>query len=142
MKTDIKKVKVITLEMMENDKLYDKMLDEYVDYFYDLECGDYDDVFNEEFEKAYFFRRVLSVLAGDDIPLSAAVGLNRAPSVLDSLYLVKENYIGDSDADTDLFKFVIDFGFRLYEVYSELDKKDDKELYDEDDEDDDFHFED
>jgi len=123
MKNDIKKVDFISFEMDMNDKTYRKM-QFFVD---DLESiliyDDLDDTEAFEFlDKIYFGRRVLSVLANNDIPVKAAIGLFCSEDIICELYDSKEEYIGDSDADTDIFEFVIEYGYREYDRLSVEDR--------------------
>ena len=68
MKNDIKKVEKITPEMALNDIVYLMMQEEYDDLEQTIDCGDYESI-DEQMSRAYFYKRVLSVLANDDIPL-------------------------------------------------------------------------
>lgn len=114
MKTDIKRITEVTREMKLNDIVYNRMrdeLNEYIDLIVDL----YHEELAERFEELYFYQRVLSVLSNYDLPLKAAIGYFDLLDCLETLFDVKENHIGDSDSDADIFKFVVEFGYELYD---------------------------
>ena len=112
MKNDVKKVKTVTSEMCINDLVYGIMSDELDDMICDC-----DDV-AEEFEKLYFAKRVLSVLQNNDMPIRAAVGLLDNVDIIEALYEDKDEYIGDSDSDTDILNYIIEHGYRHYDEIS------------------------
>ena len=99
MKNDVKKVNEITTEMRINDLIY-KIIDDELD---------------EEFEKLYFAKRVLSVFQNNDMPIRAAVGLLDNVDIIEALYEDKDEYIGDSDSDTDIWNYVVEHGYRHYD---------------------------
>lgn len=109
MKNDVRKVNKITTEMRINDLIYKIIDDELDDMIYD--CDELD----EEFEKLYFAKRVLSVLENNDMPLRAAVGLFDNVDIIESLYENKDEYIGDSDSDTDIWNYILEHGYRHYD---------------------------
>lgn len=109
MKNDVKKVNEITTEMRINDLIYKIIDDELDDMIYD--CDELD----EEFEKLYFAKRVLSVFQNNDMPIRAAVGLLDNVDIIESLYEDKDEYIGDSDSDTDIWNYVVEHGYRHYD---------------------------
>ena len=114
MKTDLKRITEVTREMKLNDMVYDRMrdeLDEYIDHIVDL----YPEELTKRFEKLYFYQRVLSVLSNYDLPLKAAIGYFDLLNCLETLFDVKENRIGDSDSDADIFKLVVEYGYELYD---------------------------
>lgn len=114
MKTDMKRITEITREMKLNDMVYDRMRDElnkYIDLIADL----YPEELPERFEELYFYQRVLSVLSNYDLPFKAAIGYFDLLNCLETLFDEKENHIGESDSDADIFKFVIEFGYKLYD---------------------------
>lgn len=121
MKNDVNKVEKITFEMEINDIEYCLMQDEYDDLSDDIDYGDYDD-FEEEMDRAYFYKRVLSLLANEDVPPRAAVGLYSKDGILNELYSNRETYIGESDTDEDIYKYVIEYGYRRYDQIAHLGK--------------------
>lgn len=112
MKNDVKRIETVTTEMRINDLVYGIMSDELDDMICDC-----DDV-AEEFEKLYFARRVLSVLQNNDMPVRAAVGLLDNVDIIEALYENRDEYIGDSDADADIWSFVVEHGYRHYDEIS------------------------
>lgn len=109
MKNDVKKVNEITTEMRINDLIYKIIDDELDDMIYD--CDELD----KEFEKLYFAKRVLSVFQNNDMPIRAAVGLLDNVDIIEALYDDKDEYIGDSDSDTDIWNYVVEHGYRHYD---------------------------
>ena len=109
MKNDVKKVNEITTEMRINDLIYKIIDDELDDMIYD--CDELD----KEFEKLYFAKRVLSVFQNNDMPIRAAVGLLDNVDIIEALYEDKDEYIGDSDSDTDIWNYVVEHGYRHYD---------------------------
>ena len=99
----------LSTEMRVNDLLYNIIFDELDDMIYDCEN------LADEFEMLYFGQRVLSVLENNDMPLRAAVGLFDNVDIIESLYEDKEEYIGDSDSDTDIWNYILDHGYRHYD---------------------------
>ena len=67
------------------------------------------------FEKLYFAKRVLSVFQNNDMPIRAAVGLLDNVDIIEALYEDKDEYIGDSDSDTDIWNYVVEHGYRHYD---------------------------
>ena len=117
MKIDIKKVEKITDEMFINDISYRIMQKEYDQLIQTIDEGEYDNI-ETMMNAAYFYKRVLSVLENKDIPIRAAIGLIDTYEVLNGLYEDKDEYIGDSDADTDIYEYVIEYGYRMYDRIS------------------------
>ncbi len=115
MKNDLKEVKIVTTEMSLNDYNYSTMQKEYDDLVFDVTIGIFDDEFEEVLDKVYFFKRVLSVLSGNDIPLRAAVGFFDMVYPLEELYNMKDRFIGDDDSDSAIFEYVLEYGYRAYE---------------------------
>lgn len=109
MKNDIRKADEITVEMRVNDIVYGIISDELDNMICD--CED----LPEEFEKLYFAKRVLSVLENSDMPIRAAVGLLDNVFIVDALLEDKDEYIGESDTDTDIYNFVVEHGYRHYD---------------------------
>ena len=101
MKNDIKKLEKITDEMFINDISYKIMQKEYDLLIRAIDEGEYDNI-EPMMRAAYFYKRVLSVLENKDIPMRASIGLIDTYKVLDGLFEDKDEYIGDSDADTDI----------------------------------------
>ena len=122
MRTDIIKVTDITVEEELNDRLYNKMQAELNSRIFDYYCDFYD--YEEaalitDFEKLYFMRRILSVLRNHDLPLKPAIGLYAFNSRLDIIELYREDYLDDEDSDIELFDFLIELGYRFYDIISE-----------------------
>ena len=109
MKNDIRKADEVTVEMHVNDIVYGIISDELDNMICD--CED----LPEEFEKLYFAKRVLSVLENSDMPIRAAVGLLDNVFIVDALLEDKDEYIGESDTDTDIYNFVVEHGYRHYD---------------------------
>lgn len=95
--------------MRVNDLLYNIIFDELDEMIYDCEN------LTDEFTMLYFGQRVLSVLENNDMPLRAAVGLFDNVDIIESLYEDKDEYIGDSDSDTDIWNYILDHGYRHYD---------------------------
>ncbi len=117
MKNDIERVEKMTVEMDVNDIAYSVMQNEYEELVEDIDGGDYDFI-DEELDRAYFYKRVLSVLENEDIPVRASIGLIDRVTILDELYENKYDYIGESDTDEDIYKYVIEYGYRMYDRIS------------------------
>lgn len=131
MKNDLRPVEEITTEMTFNDMLYKKMqfdlsIVESLLAKYPDDDKEYVKFLLDEY---YFFKRVLSVLANEDIPFKACAGLFMLLDVLPTLYDEKENFIGESDADEDIYKFVIEFGYRQFDEWLVMDKKEAFEMF-------------
>ena len=115
MRTDIQKVKQITKEMKINDLLYKEMTTEYDAYvkgLYRLER----ELIPEALEQLYFHKRILSVLSGQDLPLRSAIGLYSLNDKLLKIEAQREQYIGDSDTDNDTYTFLMELGYRIYDL--------------------------
>ena len=119
MRTDIHRVKQITKEMRINDLLYDKLKEEYDCYVSGLRCLDMSHI-SEAMELLYFHRRILSVLSAHDLPLRSAVGLFSLESRLMKIEARREQYIGDSDTDTDVYYFLMELGYRIYDLITPI----------------------
>lgn len=91
------------------DLIYKIIDDELDDMIYD--CDELD----KEFEKLYFAKRVLSVFQNNDMPIRAAVGLLDNVDIIEALYEDKDEFIGDSDSDTDIWNYVVEHGYRHYD---------------------------
>ncbi len=126
MRNDIRKIDNITNEMEVNNKLYYDMLEEFYegldDYFY---AADEDDIM-DDFETLYFKRRILSVMERHDIPFRAAIGLFFHGKRLALLNMYREEYLDDEDSDTDIYKFILELGYRFYDLISYLGDNEDK----------------
>lgn len=109
MKNDVRKVEELSTEMRVNDLLYSIIFDELDEMIYACEN------LADEFEMLYFGQRVLSVLENNDMPLRAAVGLFDNVDIIESLYEDKDEYIGDSDSDTDIWNYILEHGYRHYD---------------------------
>ena len=114
MKNDIKKVEEVTFEMKLNDIIFRFMQSEYDRLVYEIEDELYDDI-DEMLDRLYFYRRVMSILENYDLPEKAVIGLFCSVDILDHLYSEVEDYIGDSDTDNDIYRYVIEYGYRAYD---------------------------
>ena len=119
MKIDIEKLEKITDEMFANDLSYRIMQKEYDMFIEDIDAGNYESI-DSVMRTAYFYKRVLSVLENKDIPFRAAIGLIDTYKVLDGLYEDRYEYIGDSDTDEDIYEYVLEYGYRMYDQISHL----------------------
>lgn len=131
MKNDLRPVEEITTEMTFNDMLYKKMQFDLsiVESLLAKYPGDDKEYVKFLLDEYYFFKRVLSVLANEDIPFKACAGLFMLLDVLPTLYDEKENFIGESDTDEDIYKFVIEFGYRQFDEWLVMDKKEAFEMF-------------
>ena len=119
MKIDIEKLEKITDEMFANDLSYRIMQKEYDMFIEDIDAGNYESI-DSVMRTAYFYKRVLSVLENKDISFRAAIGLIDTYKVLDGLYEDRYEYIGDSDTDEDIYEYVLEYGYRMYDQISHL----------------------
>ena len=71
MKNDVKKLEKITDEMKVNDMVFSFIVAEYSKLEKAIDFGNYYQI-EDELDKAYFYRRVISVLDSNDLPLAAA----------------------------------------------------------------------
>ena len=120
MRTDINKIDDITPEMKLNDILYKEMQEELNDlvlYFY-FDDYDYDEESNIifDFEDLYFARRVLSVIKNHDLPFKAAIGLYFFDDRLETINDFREDFLLDEDSDTEMFEFILELGYRFYDL--------------------------
>ena len=126
MRNDIKKIDNVTKEMEVNNKLYYEMLKEFYDclddYYY---YADEDDMM-DDFETLYFKRRVLSVMEKHDIPFRAAIGLFFHKNRLALLNMYKDEYIEDDGSDVEIFAFILELGYRFYDLISYLGNSEEK----------------
>jgi len=131
MKNDLRPVEEITTEMTFNDMLYKKMQFDLsiVESLLAKYPGDDKEYVKFLLDEYYFFKRVLSVLANEDIPFKACAGLFMLLDVLPTLYDEKENFIGESDADEDIYKFAIEFGYRQFDEWLVMDEKEAFEMF-------------
>ena len=120
MRTDINKIDDITPEMKLNDILYKEMQEEFNDlvlYFY-FDNYDYDEesdiIF--DFEDLYFARRILSVIKNHDLPFKAAIGLYFFNDRLETINDFREDFLLDEDSDTEMFEFILELGYRFYDL--------------------------
>ena len=123
MKNDLKRVGNLDFEMRINDMVYKKMQFEFNYVNNKLKKGVFID---EEYGKQlldqhYFFMRVLSVLQNNDIPERACMGLFLLYSILTNLYRDKTDFIGESDSDNDIYKYVVEYGYRQLDRFCQMD---------------------
>ncbi len=107
--------------MKVNDIVFRFVITEYSKLEKAIDVGDYYRI-EDELDRAYFYRRVISVLENNDLPLPAAVGLFGTSRILNALYYSRNDYIGDSDSDADIFKMLLEFGYRQYDEISYLER--------------------
>ena len=123
MKNDLKRVGNLDFEMRINDMVYKKMQHELNFVEGTLKRG----IFVNERQKQslldrhYFFKRVLSILQNNDIPERACMGLFLLHSVLACLHEYKCDYIGESDNDSDIYKYVVEYGYRRLDKLCQMD---------------------
>ena len=115
MRTDIQRVKQITKEMKINDLLYKEMKTEYDSYVKGLYLLERE-MIPEALEQLYYHKRMLSVLSGQDLPIRCAIGLYALKDKLLKIEAQREQYIGDSDTDTDVYAFLMELGYRIYDL--------------------------
>lgn len=125
MRNDLKRVDNIDFEMHINDMVYRKMQFEFNYVNNKLKKGLFVD---EEYGKQlldqhYFFMRVLSVLQNNDIPERSCMGLFLLYSILTNLYRDKTDFIGESDSDNDIYKYVVEYGYRCIDNICKMDTK-------------------
>ena len=118
MRTDIERIVGVTEEMKLNDRLYREMceeLDRRIEFIAEfapkLLCG--------EFETLYFWRRVLSVLKNHDLPFHCAVGLFFLSNRLEVLSSLRHSYIDDEDDEAEIFKYILEVGYKAYDELTE-----------------------
>ena len=123
MKNDLEKIDNINYEMKLNDMVFRKMqLDlENSNELFTQKGHDDIKIQNRLFEKNYFFRRVLSVLSDNDIPVNACIGLFTLTDILPELFDHRDEFIGDSDSDSDIYGYVIEYGYRKLDELVSLD---------------------
>ena len=114
MRTDIDRINEVTEEMRLNDRLYNEMreeLDREIKYIVEFEP----DLLFDEFETLYFWRRVLSVLENHDLPFKCAVGLSFFSDKLEMLSSLRDSYIADEDSEAEIFKYILEIGYKAYD---------------------------
>lgn len=114
MRTDIDRINEVTEEMRLNDRLYNEMreeLDREIKYIVEFEP----DLLFDEFETLYFWRRVLSVLENHDLPFKCAVGLSFFGDKLEMLSSLRDSYIADEDSEAEIFKYILEIGYKAYD---------------------------
>ena len=126
MRNDIKKIDNVTKEMEVNNELYYDMLEELFDSVCDYYYSADEDKMMDDFETLYFKRRILSVMERHDIPFRAAIGLFFHKDRLDLLCKYREEYLDDEDSDTDVYKFILELGYRFYDLISYLGDNEEK----------------
>ncbi len=119
MKNDVAKLETITNEMLINDLSFKLIQKEYDSFIWSIHEGKYERIENA-MEKVYFYKRVLSILSNKDLPIRSAIGLIDTYKVLDGLYEDKYAFIGDSDTDEDIYEYVLEYGYRMYDHISHL----------------------
>jgi len=132
MRTDLNRISKVTKEMRLNDKLYNDMKKELDDFIIEYYFNDYD--FDDEdliydFETLYFMRRILSVIEKHDLPFNAVVGLSIMKNRLKIINEFRDMFLPDEDSDTEMYEFILELGYRFYDITHGLGISDD-ELYD------------
>ena len=123
MRNDLKKIDNIDFEMRINDMVYKKMQYEF-DFINNRlkKGGSVDEEHNQLLlNEHYFFMRVLSVLQNNDIPERSCMGLFLLYSILTNLYRDKTDFIGESDSDSDIYKYVVEYGYRRIDDFCKMD---------------------
>lgn len=113
MRTDIHKLDYVDAAMGLNDSVYGQMSDE-ADNLTDVIETEHGDV-KANLDELYFYKRVLSVISNYDLPFKAAIGYYELVNSLEMLYENRDGYIGDSDTDEDIFRYVLEYGYMLYD---------------------------
>lgn len=123
MKNYLKRVGNLDFEMRINDMVYKKMQYEYNLLNDRLKKGGSDSEEYNQFllDEHYFFKRVLSVFQNNDMPERACMGLFLMWSVMPKLFLNKSDYIGESDNDNDIYKYVVEYGYRRLDKLCQMD---------------------
>ena len=106
---------LITKEMKVNDLLYKKLRNEYDCYckgFYKIRREN----MPEAIEKMYFYRRLIAVLAFEDLPIKSAVGLYALNGGLLKIETYRYEYIADADSDSDILMFLLELGYKIYDL--------------------------
>ena len=114
MRNDIEKIDEVTEEMRLNDRLYNEMreeLDREIEYIAEIEP----ELLYDEFEMLFFWRRVLSVLENHDLPIQCAVGLSHWSNRLLMLSSLRDLYIADEDSEAEIFKYILEIGYKAYD---------------------------
>ncbi len=126
MRNDIKKIDNVTKEMEVNNELYYDMLDELFDSVFDFYYCTAEEDMMDTFEVLYFKRRILSVMEKNDIPFRAAIGLFFHRNRLALLNMYKDEYIEDDGSDVEIFAFILELGYRFYDLISYLGDSEEK----------------
>lgn len=113
MRTDIHKLDYVDAAMGLNDSVYGQMSSE-ADNLTDVIEAKHGDV-KANLDELYFYKRVLSVISNYDLPFKAAIGYYELVNSLEMLYENRDRYIGDNDTDEDIFRYVLEYGYMLYD---------------------------
>ena len=114
MRTDINKIDKVTEEMRLNDIVFSEMMDE-LDREIESISEHTPGSLPCRFESLYFKRRIISVLANHDLPFKCAIGLYFMDNKLELLDAFHEEYIADEDTESEIFKYILEFGYQLYD---------------------------
>ena len=115
MRTDVHRVGLITKEMQLNDLLYRKLKDEYDGYCNGFSRINHENM-SEALDKMYFYRRIISVLSDEDLPIKCAIGLYALSGGLLKIETYRYEYIADADSDTDVMMFLLELGYKIYDL--------------------------
>ena len=115
MRTDVHRVGLITKEMKLNDLLYRKLKEEY-----DCYCKGFSRIHHENMvealDKMYFYRRIISVMSDEDLPIKSAIGLYALAGGLLTIETYRYEYIADADSDIDVMMFLLELGYKIYDL--------------------------
>ena len=114
MRTDFARFCIAAQEAIVNERLYMLMQDE-LDKEIKLIATLNPKLIYEEFDKLYFWRRIISVVRNHDLPYRCVSGLLWLNHKLETLSQYRECFISDCDSDTEVYKYLLEFGYRLFE---------------------------
>ena len=113
MRTDIVRVVKVTEEARLNEKLYQEMREE-LNQEIKMIATLNPKLICKDFEKLYFWRRIISVVQNHDLPYRCVVGLLSLSRRLEVLSSFRDSFIADDDSDTEIYKFILEFGYRMF----------------------------
>lgn len=128
MRTDIVRLCKVTEEAILNERLYQQMRDELEQELKTIAMLN-PKLLLKEFDTLYFWRRILSVIQTHDLPYRCVVGLLSLSHRLEVLSSFRDSFIADDDSDTEIYKFVLEFGYRMFGQRLTLAEKEAPEEY-------------